>query len=446
MTRLYRYESCDPKYIEHPYNLGHLYSNNSNKKDIINDWVNQQREYIQNLSLEEKCSILLWIKHPEIYIDNLEAINLVIKSKYHEIHPDEDLPTPEQLSKYILLLRQLIRKAPILSFDVQLFNNNVNNDNGNNGNNNFYELSFEPINAYSSFENIEEGKPCLYIGSLYSNDILFINNDVNENNNVSDNVIENNEEIVPLSNDEIYLSNAIKETLEESNINISETGNIEGYVDFPLYLQLPYIDQTNGLKYFKISTVHGTCASGSTILCRDDKTILCFIRQGKDFNSTLAGVGGSIGESDTKVFNSKFNYRSYIVNVNKEEKEYINETIKLNHESLLAAWLSLDEMIDQVASLNNGNGDGYNNNDSIDKYIVNLPTPISYNDCISIFQKGTQQNKIFIYMGINTNDIVKGKRDDEGDDERDGENNRNEGNDNYYLAIPSLSYIINNLF
>ena len=85
---LQKYKYSEPKYILNPYNLGLLYSNTLDN-ETIKKWVEEQRKYIQDLTLEEKSALILYQKHPELYDTSLSfesAISKVISSKFHNLY------------------------------------------------------------------------------------------------------------------------------------------------------------------------------------------------------------------------------------------------------------------------------------------------------------------------------------------------------------------------
>jgi len=121
--RLQKYKYVEPKYILDPYNLGMLKSSTLDNKRI-EQWVKKQRNYIQNLSLEEKSALILYLKHPELYNISLSfeaAISKVLSSTFHQLHPDEDLPNKDTLERYHSLVYKLVRESPITPFSTLIY-------------------------------------------------------------------------------------------------------------------------------------------------------------------------------------------------------------------------------------------------------------------------------------------------------------------------------------
>ena len=401
---LTRYAKVEDKYILDAYNLGYLkpLDNLSVDISVLNSWISRQRCYIQSLTLEEKSAIILYLKHSELFDPSLkyaETIQKVISSKFHQLHPDEDLPSEQQLIRYYSLLYKVVKASPILPFNLTVYSNN---------NNSIVKYYTFNNDNESNIVSLNNNHRCLYTGSVYTGDILTIASNYNYI------------PIQPLLDDIIFLTNATKETWEESGIDISKIGKIHSYIDFPLYKQKSFKD-SNNQEYYKVARAHGTSASGTTIICTDDNTILCFLRNGEDFDQTWCGVGGSIGEDSTKVYNSKFVYRSYIVHISNKDKELINKSIKLNHENSIAHWYAYSELSKQLGLINMVRSDN-TGSDTINKYLLDdLPNPIFYDQYKEVFLSSVNKGKKFIYL---QHPIHK---------------------DKYFLAIPSLTYIFDKL-
>jgi len=215
------------------------------------------------------------------------------------------------------------------------------------------------------------------------------------------------------SNHELYLDNALKETFEETGIRINPE-NIVHIFDFPIYLQKIYQDNIG--EYVKIVKAHGTSGSGTSIVCREDNTMLLFLRgpENGSFGNTFAGAGGSIGENYTLIYKSKFNYRTFLTNITlKQKTDLMNQGLpKLNHEHTKALWVDLELFRQQYKKLKKSKLI------NLETYLFSNLGPLTKEEFDNLDTNG----KHIYYLNACSQDSL------------------------YYPVIPSVAYIIETLF
>lgn len=421
-TNYKNYKNLVPIYVDdrgwslsrHPGNYGKFTFDKLSNDEFknINEWVELQRIYIQSLSLDTKAAILLFERYPRIYDEDVDNNQLLNEEDDNIKELFEIIPSKEIIKKYKYLISIAILNAPKLPFNIILYSKLYKNMGivigGTTKYPSFIYSSFvlphtskcmsdmeekgKSINVIPDFIiiNMDQNIPLLYMDAGFNNgnkvilpiDILLNIDKIIDSNNINirnlintyptynsiDYIYLNKETL--LDNDTIFYENAKKETLEETMIDISNTGKIVEIVDYPLYKQKEYCKTQYNETYVLVPTSRGVAGSGIIFICKEDKTILFFQRSFLgDFGGTWATVGGAIGEIRVPVYKSKFIFRTYIINISLDDKKIwgMKNLPKLNHEHLTYHWFNFEEILSQLSSF--GNFNDFNETDRITKFL-----------------------------------------------------------------------------
>lgn len=334
----------------HPYNYGYFTSLTNNNYELIeamNKWIDNQREYFNNLPLETKSGLLLLQKNPELFKNGFDPLKFIEMNNIDIRNLFEITPSINQINRYKILIQKAIEKSPPIPNTIEISIDNTNDNDGNNF------LLFKNIKN-SKFVKIKKGTPLICMNSIFQIKNLYllqIGAVVDTNNEVIISNTPNFENINPIEDDLLLYMNARKETLEESGIDINNNGKLIGHIDYPLYLQKEYCLNDSYNTYIISPIANGIVASGTIFLCRDDKSILLFQRSyNGDYGGTWAGTGGAIGEDSTIIYKTKFIYRTYIFEISAIEKKILKglDLPRINYEHNNFSWFDYSPILNQL--------------------------------------------------------------------------------------------------
>lgn len=342
--RTYEVDERGYSLTRHPHNYGYFMEDEVKNMVVgkyqeeigkMNEWVDEQREYLNSLPLETKAGLLLYKKYPHIFRDGFKPLELLESTNSDLRQLFESLPSSDQILRYRLLIGQALKFAPSIPWDIVCYSK-IRND--------------EPFLLI----RVDEGKNEFKIDKrqriIYLDAILECQNEFI--------LMEEREvEIVEAIDDEklLYI-NARKETLEEIGLDIQNLTTFRAVIDFPLYQQKEFniLDPFNA--YMIVPKAHGLVGSGSLIFCREDNTLLLFQRSYRgDFGGTWAGAGGAIGESRTIVYKTHFIFRTYIYEITLLQKKIWQglDLPRLNYEHTSFGWFPLDSIWSQLHDFSN---------------------------------------------------------------------------------------------
>ena len=265
------YKKLSPIYVgdrgwslsKHPGNHGKfsLQGLSNSEFKSINNWVDKQQQYIQNLSLDTRAAILLWQCYSRAYDEDLNPTSLLTEDdeKLRELF--ELIPPKDVIHRYKYLVQNAILNAPSLPLPVIAYTRlypgvgvRVNNATKFPS---FIQASFVQTSFNQKYENsdiilikLDIGMKFLYLDAgfgngneillpmgtcLYINSIQTLNKESDKRNIIiSSPIFKSHVMIYYLindikDNDTIFYENAKKETLEETSIDISNTGKIVKY-------------------------------------------------------------------------------------------------------------------------------------------------------------------------------------------------------------------------
>lgn len=414
----------------HPGNHGKFLFQGLCEKDYekITKWVDQQQNYIQSLSLEIKAGIMLWKRYSRAYNEEMTTNSLLTErdEKLEELF--EMIPNQNTIERYKYLVQHSILHSPIIPIHTITYTTWGSNTSIKIGqalkSKSFIEASFlEPKNPDKSRDLIvillDKYTSCIYMDSGFGtgNKILLpigtqlIVEDINIKNNEWSTIIKaraifekSNYDQPPdnffKSDDTIFFENARKETLEETGIDINNSGKIIDTIDFPLHKQKEYCSSYLHDAYLLVPTSHGAAASGTLFICPEDRTILLFQRsfQG-DFGGTWAGVGGAIGEDRAPVYKTKFTFRTYIIEISLNTKRLwkAKKLPRINYEHLTYSWFKFDDILTQLKDF--GDFNEYQETERVTNFLraYTSQIPIASNT-LDIRAKILKYGKFAIYL------------------------------------------------
>lgn len=365
--------------------------------DCVNEWVNQQKLYIQSLSLDTKAGLLLLQRYPRAFDEDIDQLAILNDSSSDDTvvflkELFEIVPSIETIQRYKYLVQSAILNAPVIPVNVYAFlSKPVLPGVGFKVGQGFGVPSFLTGYFVDSLVNLnkdtikiklDKGTTLLYMDAGFSSGnriflpmgVSLIVDDISSDANQTKQIltVHPDSSNLPLeygdipeklrkSDDTIFYENAVRETMEETGIDISHMTPVTT-IDFPLYDQKEYCVSlhTQNEAHVLVPTAHGVAASGSLFICKDDNTVLLFQRSFLgDFGGTWAGVGGAIGEDRAPVYKTLFKFRTYVYSVSKLEKRmWEGKSLpRINYEHLTYQWISLDDLFNQIkdfeiASLN----------------------------------------------------------------------------------------------
>lgn len=401
--------------------------------DCVNEWVNRQKLYIQSLSLDTKAGLLLLQRYPRAFDEDIDQLAILNDSSSDDTvvflkELFEIVPSIETIQRYKYLVHTSILNAPPIPINAYAFMSKPGLNSGFKVGQGFTVPSFVTAYFVDSFNSdtikikLDKGTTLLYMDAGFSSGnriflpmgISLIVDDISSDSNQTKQIltVRLDSSNLPLeygsipenmlkSDDTIFYENAVRETMEETGIDISHMTPITT-IDFPLYNQKEYCLSlhTQNEAHVLVPTAHGVAASGSLFICKDDNTVLLFQRSFLgDFGGTWAGVGGAIGEDRAPVYKTLFKFRTYVYPVSKLEKRmWEGKSLpRINYEHLTYQWISLDDLFNQIKDF-----DGFSHNTKTDEvtrflraYTAQIPLAATSMD---IRKKLLSQGKFSLYI------------------------------------------------
>ena len=451
MDKNTKYKELYPIYVgdrgwslsKHPGNHGKFLDQGLTNYEYlkINRWVEEHQKYIQSLSLDTKAGIMLWGRYSRVYNEDVNQMTLLNENDENLKELFEIVPNGETVERYKYLVNAAILNAPGTPFPVYVYKiltpgkaikiKQVSEYES------FVEASFVPPEKEGKKKKdllrikLESMTKCLYLdaGFGYGNKILLPIGTkiyISSINVISDNkdwksIIDcklkfKNDKytVVPKkyikSDDQIFYENARKETLEETAIDIQNTGKIVEYIDFPLFEQKEYCSNYLHEAHVLVPKAHGAAASGTLFLCPEDRTILLFQRSFLgDFGGTWAGIGGAIGEERAPVYKTKFKFRCYIVEINLKTKRLwkAKNLPRINYEHLTYNWFSYDEILSQLKDF--GSYHDYLEQERVTNFLraYTSQIPLASSSLSDVRKKVLKYGKFAIYLQNKTNNMYE---------------------------------------